>query len=171
MAGTEDRAQAARLLKIHKRNLERLEEQKARLAGAINLAVDNQIDEERANIAALDPIANPPLPTPSKPIQEFVAQASDGNWAMMFSQFVLLNSRITTIETKVQDVVEKVDVVVQTQSSAQLWRLDIADRLQHSDAARVHGQRRNFRISIGNITLILFVLLLALILFARAGLL
>lgn len=165
MAGTEDRAQAAARLKIHKRNLNRLELRKASLGGSVDIATENQIDQEKANIAALEPIANPP-PAPSPEIQEFVKQTTPGDidLTMLFIQGTQVNARVTKIE-------EKVETVVQAQSAAQLWRLDIADRLQNSDLARIYGQRRNFRISIGQITLILFVLLLVLILFARAGLL
>jgi len=103
MASTDDRAQAERLLAIHRKNLKRLEIQRANLAGTVNLAVDNQIDEEKANIAALEPIANPPTP-PSPKIQDFIAHASDGNWAMMFSQFVLLNTRLTKAEEQNADI-------------------------------------------------------------------
>ena len=128
MATTDDRAQAERLLKIHKRNLNRLEEQKAKQAGAVNLALDNQIDEERANIAALEPIANPPAPPPSPKVQEFVVQASDGNWAMMFSQFVLLNARMTAKEQQDKEQATQIEKIIEDQSRASV------DRMQTKDA-------------------------------------
>jgi len=138
MAGTDDQAQARRLLKIHKRNLERLEIQKANLAGSVNLAVDNQIDEEKANIAALEPIANPPTP-PSPKIQDFIAQASDGNWAMMFSQFVLLNARMTKAEAQNADILAD-------QSRASIDRMQTKEaisglsvQVSASEAKREHG--------------------------------
>lgn len=186
MAGNEERAHAERLLKIHRRNLRRLEEQKALQAGATNLALDNQIEEERANIIALEPIANP-TPLPSPKIQEFVKNSTPGEIdnVMLFIQGNQINTRVTTweesqrrIDEKVEGVIKQVEGVVkqlegvlEAQHDAQRWRVDIADHLRTSDIARIYGQRRNFRISLGNIALILFVLLLVIILFVRAGLL
>src|SRR5689334_5044934 len=97
MASPEERQQAARLMRIHKRNLERLEIQKAQLAGAVNIALDNQIDEEKANIAALEPIANPP-PKPSPKVAEFVKQTTPGeiDLLMLYIQGVQVNARLTS---------------------------------------------------------------------------
>jgi hypothetical protein len=107
MASEEDRAHARRLLEIHQRNLRALEEQAATYAGDVPMKIANQIDVERSNIAALEPIAKPP---PSQSIQAFVTGVADGNggnWAMMFSQFVLLNSRITKVEEQIQRIIDE----------------------------------------------------------------
>jgi hypothetical protein len=148
MATTDDQAQAKRLLKIHKRNLERLEIQRAQFAGMVNLAIDNQIDEEKANIAALEPIANPPAPTPSPKVQEFVVQASDGNWAMMFSQFVLLNARMTAKEEQDKEQAEQIEKIIEDQSRAAIDRMqtkeaisDLSVQVSASEQARRLGAR------------------------------
>jgi hypothetical protein len=164
MATEQEQKQATRRLEIHKKNLARLEEQKAKLAGAVNLAIDNQIDEERANIALLEPIANPPA-KPSPKVAEFArAAAPDIDMVMLYLQGVQANARLTNVE-------EKIETVVQAQGAAQLWRLDIAGRLEDSDHARVHGQKRNFLISVGNIALLLVLALALWFVLARAGLL
>lgn len=159
MGSSDDQQQAIRLLRIHRRNLGRLEEQKARLAGAMNLAIENAIDEEKANIAALEPIANPPT-KPSPTIQDFVVQASDGNWAMMFSQFVLLNARMTRAEEQNQEI-------IQEQSRASIDRMqtkEVIDALVvqagATERARIHGAkwyRRALLIALGMAVLALMV--------------
>lgn len=123
MASTADQQQAARLLKIHKRNLERLEVQKASLAGAVNLGIENQIDEEKANIAALEPIANPP-PLPSPKIQEFVKQTTPGevDLLMLYLQGTQLNARMTEAEKQNQHIIEE-------QSRASLDRMLTKDTI------------------------------------------
>lgn len=121
MATAEETQHAQRLLKIHSRNLRRLEEKKARLGGDTDLAMENQIDEERANIAALEPIANPP-PLPSPKIQEFVKQTTPGeiDMTMLFMQGVQINARVSKQEDQNQLIIEE-------QSRARLSRLDIKD--------------------------------------------
>lgn len=58
MGSDEDREQAKRLLKIYKGNLRQLLEQKAKLGGIdIPVALENQIDETRAQIAMYEPLA------------------------------------------------------------------------------------------------------------------
>ena len=149
MASEEDRQQAMRLLKIHKRNLERLEIQKANLGGDINLALENQIDEERANIALLEPIAKP---APSRAVQAFVTGVSDGNggnWAMMFSQFVLLNTRMTKAEEQNQRIIDE-------QARASVWRLQAGEdieALKQDTQAGERGRWRNFLMLIGSLVL------------------
>lgn len=129
MASPEEQAHAIRLLKIHRRNLERLEEKKAKQAGATDLATDNQIEEEKANIAALEPIANPPKP-PSPKIQEFVRQTTPGeiDLMMLYIQGVQINQRMTKAE-------EQNEYIIQEQSRASVQRMTTDDRL-----ARIEGQ-------------------------------
>lgn len=121
MASDDDRIHAARLLKIHKRNLERLEEKKAKLGSGTDLSTENAIDEERANIAALEPIANPP-PTPSPKIQEFVKQATPGevDLIMLFMQGTQINARMTKAEEQNQSIIAE-------QSRASVWRMQLTE--------------------------------------------
>ncbi len=139
MATEKDKAHARRLLDIHQANLRELEERAALLAGDVPLAIKNQIDQERSNIAALEPIAKP---APSQAIQTFVTGVSDGNggnWAMLFSQFVLLNARMTKQEEQNQRIIDE-------QFRASGWRLvagqDI-EALKDDTQAGERGRQRN----------------------------
>jgi hypothetical protein len=136
MATEEEQRQAARLLRIHRRNLERLEVQRAELAGTLNLALENQIDEERANIAALEPIANPP-PKPSPKIQEFVKQTTPGeiDLMMLYLQGTQINARMTKQEEQNQKQEEQNQQIIQEQGRASMWRMQTDDRL-----GRIEGQ-------------------------------
>lgn len=165
MATAEEQAHAARLLEIHTDNLRRLEEKKARLGIEAPTWIESQIEEEKANIAALEPIANPP-PKPSQRIQEFVKQTTPGeiDLMMLYLQGVQSNARITKVE-------EKVETIVQSQGAAQLWRLDVSNRLEDSDRARVYGQKRNFRLSVASLALILLLVVAMWLILGRAGLL
>lgn len=139
MATDEDRAHARRLLEIHQRNLRTLEEQAATYAGDVPLKIANQVEVERANIAALEPIAKP---APSSAIQAFVTGVADGNggnWAMLFSQFVLLNARMTKQEEQTQRILDE-------QSRASQWRMTAGhdiDALKTDAYAGERGRRRN----------------------------
>lgn len=140
MATPEEQRQAARLLKIHKRNLERLEIQKAELGGALDLAIENQIDQERADIAALEPIANPPR-KPSPKIEAFVKQTTPGeiDLMMLFLQGTQINARVTKQE-------EQNQLILEEQARASVSRMQTNDRLDRiegqviaSEHARVSG--------------------------------
>lgn len=163
MAGSEDRAHAERLLYEHRRRLKALELRKVRAGDSVDPSIDTQIEDERRDVAVLEALLESPV---SDDVRDTIRRNTEGDFdfTMLFLQGVKQNERITKIE-------EKVETVMQGQGAAQLWRLDIAERLESSDKARIHGQRRNFRISIGNIALILFVMLLVVIMFLRAGLL
>jgi hypothetical protein len=140
MATDEERAQARRLLEIHQKNLNELQVRAAKHGGDVPLYIVNQMDEEQANIALLTPIAKP---APSASIQAFVSRVSNnngGDWAMLFSQVVLLNTRMT----KQEDETAKIR---QNQSDAAIWRLAAGEdikALQADRADRIRGQRRNF---------------------------
>ncbi len=139
MATDEDRAHARRLLDIHQRNLRTLEEQAATYAGDVPLKIANQVEVERANIAALEPIAKP---APTAAVQAFVTGVADGNggnWAMLFSQFVLLNARMTKQEEQTQRILDE-------QSRASQWRLTAGQDIEalKTDAyAGERGRQRN----------------------------
>lgn len=155
MATDAERQHAARLLKIHKRNLSRLEEKKALLGGEMDLSVENQIDEERANIAALEPIANPP-PQPSPKIQEFVKQTTPGeiDLMMLYLQGTQINSRVTVQEEQTKRIVEE-------QSRASMWRMQTGEVIEtlvaymHNDKQDADkGRRRNLILQLVNVTLL-----------------
>ncbi len=164
MATEEDRTHAVRLLKIHKRNLERLEEKKAKLGSDTDLATENAIDEERANIAALEPLVKP---APSQKVQAFVTQASDGNWAMMFSQFVLLNTRMTQQEEQNQRILDE-------QSRGSIWRLHAGEDIQDLKAdkqERAKRQHLNFMMQAASLAVSVATAILVYVLLVRAGIL
>jgi hypothetical protein len=154
MASDEDRAHARRLLEIHQRNLRALEEQAASYAGDVPLKIANQIDVERSNIAALEPIAKPP---PSQSIQAFVTGVSDGNggnWAMLFSQFVLLNARMTKQEEQTQRILDE-------QFRASNWRLSAGqdiEALKDDTRAGERGRQRNLWLQISALVVALVAL-------------
>jgi len=161
MATSDERAQAARLLKIHRRNLDRLEQQKAKLAGELDLSIENAIDEEKANIAALEPIANPP-PSPSPKIQEFVKQTQPNeiDLVMLWMQGTQINQRMTKAEEQNQQIIME-------QSRASMDRMQTNDRLgriegqvNQSEYARLLGAkwyRRALTIALGMAILALIV--------------
>ena len=157
MATDEDRAHARRLLDIHQANLRELEERAARYAGDVPLHIKNALDQERANIAALEPIAKP---QPSQQIQAFVTGVSDGNggnWAMLFSQFVLLNARMTKAEEQTQRILDE-------QARASVWRLQAGqdiEALKDDQQAGEHGRRRNlWLLSTTVVTLVVMAMLM-----------
>ena len=142
MATAQEQQHATRLLKIHRRNLDRLEVQKAELGGALNLALENQIEEERANIAALEPIANPPV-KPSPKVQEFVKQTTPGeiDLLMLYIQGTQANARLTKAEEQNQQIIEE-------QQRASVWRMttgglveELAAQVSASEQARKRGAR------------------------------
>jgi hypothetical protein len=170
MASSDDRAHAERLLYEHRRRLKALELRKVRAGDSADPSLDTQIEDERRDVSVLEALLETPV---SDDVRDTIRRNTEGDFdfTMLFLQGVRQNERITGMEAEMTQVKEKVETVVQAQNAAQLWRLDIADRLESSDIARIYGQRRNFRISLGNIALIMFVLLLVIILFLRAGLL
>lgn len=128
MATTDEQQQAARLLKIHRRNLGRLEERKASLAGEVNLGIENQIEQERADIAALEPLVKP---APSPKVQELVQQTTSGdiNNAMLFLQGVQANARMTKQEEHATKQDEQTQLIIQEQARASLWRMQTKEAI------------------------------------------
>jgi hypothetical protein len=142
MATQEEQQHAARLLKIHKRNLERLEEKKAKLGTDLDLGLENQIEEEKANIAALEPIANPPV-KPSPKIEAFVKQTTPGeiDLLMLYIQGTQLNQRMTKAEEQNQHIIEE-------QSRASIDRMQtkedistLMSQVSASEQARKRGAK------------------------------
>ena len=165
MASDEERAHARRLLEIHRKNLQNLEERKANYGSLdVPLSLENQIEKEQANIAALEPLVKP---APSQKIQEFVTQASDGNWAMMFSQFVLLNTRMTQQEGKTQQILEE-------QSRGSMWRMQAGEDIQELKADKAERQQRqglNFKLQVLSLVVSIATAILVYVLLVRAGVL
>jgi len=152
MATEEDRQHAARLLTIHKRNLEKLEEKKALLAGELNIALDNQIAQEQADIEALRPLATPP---PSKPIQELVTRTSGGppgeiDLMMLFMQGTQINTRMTQAEQEAKEYREKqaeqTTQIIEQQARDSLWRMQtkqVIDEVVAQVAASERERKKN----------------------------
>lgn len=102
MGSADDRIQAERLLKIHRRRLELLEERKAKQGDYADVSLDLQIDEERANVEALIGVLKP---TASPIVQEVVKRnTGEIDIAMLFIQGVQSNSRITSLESQMGEV-------------------------------------------------------------------
>ena len=161
MASAEDRAHAERLLYEHRRRLRALELRKVRAGDSIDPSVDTQIEDTRRNVSVLEALLEASV---SDDVRDTIRRNTEGDFdfTMLFLQGVKQNERITKVE-------EKIETVVQAQGAAQLWRLDVSDRLARTEQARKHGQKRNFRISIGNLTLLLLlVTIMAYFLFGLA---
>jgi hypothetical protein len=163
MATEKDKAHARRLLEIHTSNLRELEERAAMAGGDVPLILKNQIDQERADIAALEPIAKP---APSQGVQTFVTGVSDGNggnWAMLFSQFVLLNARMTKQEEQNQRIIDE-------QFRASQWRLTAGqdiEALKDDTRAGERGRVRNLGLLLGSMVLMGIVIAGVLLLVLR----
>jgi hypothetical protein len=154
MATSEERESARRRLDIHRRNLRQLEEQAAKYVGDVPIHISNQIDEQRVNIAALEPIASPPQ---GDDTQLFVARVGDGNggnWAMLFSQFVLLNTRQTKQEEQNARIIDE-------QGLARQWRMNAGqdiEALKDDTQAGAWGRQRNFWMLVSSLALSLIAL-------------
>ena len=149
MASEEDRISARRRIEIHRENLRQLEERAATYAGDVPLHIVNQIAQERANIAILEPIATA---GPSAQVQQFVTQVSrsnGGDMAMLMSQFALLNARMTTQEERTQHIIDE-------QSRASVWRMSAGqdiEALKQDTESGEWGRARNFRLLLSSIAL------------------
>ena len=163
MAKAEDKAHAERLLYEHRRRLRALEIRRARAGDSADPAIDTQIEDARRDVAVLEALLETSV---SDDVRDTIRRNTEGDFdfTMLFLQGVKQNERITKIE-------EKVETVVQSQSAAQLWRIDVTDRLENGDQARVYGQQRNFRIAIGNLALLLILAAAVWVVLARAGVL
>ncbi len=140
MATAAEQQHALRLLKIHRRNLERLEERKAKAGVDTDLATENAIDEEKANIVALEPIANPPT-KPSEKVAAFVKQTtpSEIDLMMLYLQGTQINARVTKQEEQNTQIIDE-------QSRARMGRIeikevvdDLAKKVDTSERRRQRG--------------------------------
>jgi hypothetical protein len=151
MATDEERQQAQRLIKIHKRNLAKLEEKRALLAGDLNIAIDNQIEQEQADIAALLPLVTPP---PSEPIQKLVASASGGppgeiDLMMLYLQGTQINTRMTQAETQAKEdrekTTEQATKILEEQARASVWRMQTKETIDDLVAWAATSEKRRQR--------------------------
>lgn len=164
MATDEERASAKRRIDIHRKNLRELEERAATYAADVPLHIVNQMDVERVKIASLEPIANPPR---SDDTQAFVTQAGEGNWAMLFSQFVLLNTRMTKQEEQNQRILDE-------QFRASEWRIGAGEDIQDLKSDRddrMQKQGLNFKMQLASLIVSFATAILVYVLLVRAGIL
>lgn len=155
MASDSERAHAQRLIEIHRANLDRLEEKKAKFGIEVPIAIENQIEQERANIAALEPLTKL---SPSQKVQEFVNSAGGGqiDLMMLYMQGTQINARVTKQEEETQKIREE-------QGLAAMWRMQVGEdvaALKQDKAAGESGRRRNLwllLISIGLSAIALFL--------------
>lgn len=140
MASEEERAHAVRLLEIHQGNLKRLEEKKALFGMEAPTWLENQMEQERANIAALQPLVKPP---PSEKIQEFVKSTGAGeiDLMMLYLQGTQINARVTKQEEETQRIREE-------QGRASVWRVQTSEdvstlvaQVGATEQARRHGAK------------------------------
>lgn len=169
MSGNEER-ELEDLLKIKKRRLTTLRKQIAQYGYGARPELLTERDELEQEIGAsskvIEPIVKGELPDDIMAALRAYGVPASVNNALQLVEAALYELKKAFADHK-QELHAVKDVVMPLRADVQA----LADRLAKSEAERVHGQRRNFRISIGNITLILFVLLIVIILFARAGLL
>jgi hypothetical protein len=149
MATSEEKAHAQRLIEIHRRNLERLEEKKATFGIDVPQWVENQIDEERANIAALEPLVKV---QPSQKVQEFVKSTASGeiDMTMLFMQGVQINARMTQAEQEAKEYRERqadqTTQIIAQQARDSLWRMQtkqVIDEVVAQVAASEKERQKN----------------------------
>lgn len=163
MAKSDDRAHAERLLFEHRRRLRALELRKVRMGDSADPSIDTQIEDTQRDVAVLEALLDASV---SDDVRDTIRRNTEGDFdfTMLFLQGVKQNERITEVEKKVASI-------VQSQAAAQLWRLDVSEHMRESDMHRIAGQRRNFRIAIGNLLLILALAAAMWVILGRAGLL
>lgn len=136
MASSEDRQHAQRLIKKKKGRLYRLEEQAAQMGLDTPPHVTTEIDDLRADIATLEAIAAPEPGTDPEVRALTKRSFGDGDWAMLFSQYVLINTRLTKVE-------EKTDTIAQVQQAASIERLQTKDDIHEIKERQVSGERKH----------------------------
>lgn len=144
MATTEDKRHAERLIREYTRRKRVLELRKAKQGDSADPAVEVEIEELEAGIAALHPLTKPEPPAEAKQLVE--RQAGGLDMTMLFVQGTQQNTRLTKIEEGLSDIREE-------QSRAHVWRVTvgediaqipvIASALRHEVTKRVYGQWLN----------------------------
>lgn len=147
----DDKAHRDRLRRENTRRLRVLELRKARQGDATDPAVLTEMEEIRANLAFLD-LADAPKPAP----EVRASVGSESILDLVIAQVGKFGERLTGVE-------ERIVKVETRQEDAAEWRFVEREERQY-------GQRRNFRISMANLILLLLIIAAALLfLTARAG--
>lgn len=135
MASSEDRQHAERLIKKKRGRLFRLEEQAATMGIDTPPHVQTEIDDLRADIATLEAIAAPE-PGADPEVKALTKRSfGDGDWAMLFTQYVLINTRLTKVEEATQTIQAQ-------QGAAQIERLQTKDDVQEIKDKLAQSERK-----------------------------
>ncbi len=122
MAAPEDRRHAERLIREYTRRKRVLELRKAKQGDSADPAVDVEIEELEAGIAAVLPLTKPDPPQEAKELVE--KQASGGlDIAMLFVQGTQVNTRLTQMQEQLVDIKHE-------QARAQVWRIEASEKLE-----------------------------------------
>lgn len=144
MASSEDRQHNERLIYNYTRRLKLLEERRSKQGDSTDPATDIEIEELRLNIATLEELLAPDV----SPEVQAATRRAEGDWSMLFVQFVKYGQRLTKVE-------ERAQLVAEQQIRDSHWRLNVTDMIEQvaatvaaNDAKRRGGQRRNLSILI-----------------------
>lgn len=108
----EERANAERLLKIYRGNLQRLLEQKAKFGGVeVPIWLENQIDETRAQIAFYEPLAPP---------QKALTTANAVSGSIDLTILYIQGTQIAAEQARQADQNKE---IIEQQARDALWRL------------------------------------------------
>ncbi len=114
----EDREHNARLLKIHRRNLEVLLERKAQFGLEVPLSLENQIKAEQDSIALYEPLV------PSTKAQEVAQTVSGGiDLTTLYIQGTQIASEQARQSEQNKDIVAQNKEIIDQQAVDTLWRL------------------------------------------------
>jgi len=143
--GDDRRLHNERLIYNYSRRLKLLEERRSKQGDSTDPAVEIEIDELRLNIATLEELLAPDV----SPEVQAAIRRNEGDWAMLFAQFVRFGQRLTKVEERAQGLAEQ-----DTRDAH--WRLNVTGAIEHvakevvgNDAARKSGQLWNRRLLIG----------------------
>jgi len=162
MASSEERQHARRLLKKKKGRLYILEEQAAEKGIDAPPHVLNEIEDLRGDIATLEVIAAPE-PGADPEVRALTKRSfGDGDWAMLFTQYVLINTRLSKVE-------ERTDAITQQLSMAQIERLETKEDVQEIKArqAQSEAKRRFWQPVYLGLWVFIVVLIIVAVLYGR----
>lgn len=121
MATADDRRHAERLIREYTRRKRVLELRKAKQGDSADPAVDVEIEELEAGIAALSPLTKPEPPAEAKQLVE--RQAGGLDMSMLFVQGTQQNARLTKIE-------EALGGIRDEQAMARVWRVNVTEQIE-----------------------------------------
>jgi hypothetical protein len=168
MATSEDRQHAERLIREHKKRLRLLEVRLARQGDSADPSVEREIDDIKAALSDLEGHAPSAIVTEARQV---VRNQYDNDIDFLIADGAARNRRQTKTEETVAATAHELhsvkdDVIAMKADVEELKKGHTTEQ-----KAREHGQKRNFRISIGNIALLLLLAFFVWIVLARAGLL